>query len=222
MIRITSIALLAALTVAAAHAEGKRSVPTSFEGVKLGLELPADSPDSWDIDVKASASGFLGSGLQLWFKPGKENPELEYRELDLKEGDEVRTTSHRLYLVPILPKGIEAHPDPLSQRYAGFRVHLIEWSDDRGEKSDHYWWARGMCTALSSSLAAKPVIIDDMADNFFNCEFKQGNRSLEAASFAGRRISLRYDRRYTEAELAKIQKIVNKARGDRVLSNPTK
>ncbi len=220
MKRISILALCLACVTAAA--QGARGVPVQFEGIKLGAELPADSPDRWGLDVKATAPGVLGTGMQLWFKPKKENPELPFRELDLKPGDEAKTTSHRLYLVPVLPDGIESHPDPFSQRFKSFRVHRIDWSDDRGKKSDHYWWAIGMCNALAASLGAKPTIIDNIADNFYSCEFKEGNRRLEADSFVGRKVSLSYSREYTEAELAKISRLVNKARGNRVLGEPSK
>ena len=162
------------------YAQTKKQLPKALFGVTLGgIYTFGKTDDSKDVgtfpitEIKGFEQ-FLGSGLNLYFKPAKQYEAFKYVEKRKKPSDKFFATSFRLYILPVFPKNVldskELRPDMLK-----WEVATVEWSEDEKTEDAAYFWVVEFCKTLRVDLEMKPEILDLFDGRSYDCKFKDAN-----------------------------------------------
>ena len=197
------------------YAQGVNEVPKELFGIKLGAlydlsKVTRESNGGLPIKEFTGSNQFLGYGTHFYFEPIKESKYFPYKENKKKDNDKFYTTNYRLYLLPVIPSSIKTIEE-LSSSKLDMEVIIIEWSDEKKNQEEAYFWAMEMCKTFSSDIKIKPVIVDNYESKGFFCEFKQDNRILDIHKMMNSvYFSLNYDKVVSDKKNKEVEDKIRK------------
>lgn len=222
MRKITSL-LCIATAMFYGCADKTRDVPKELFGVRVGAiykmgEGTKDKFGTLPIKKIGGAERSFGIGQHLYFEPLNENSAFPYKEKKKKPTDEYFTTSHHLYILPIIPSSIETEEQLNAYMIDDVEIASIDWSDYKEDDSSAYFWIADMCKTFSADIAVKGEIADDYKGNFYSCKFKNGERQLEANNIGNMVIvRLSYDKETLDKKTKAIDTFVRKIKAKEIL-----
>lgn len=190
-------------------------VPKELFGIKLGTIYNFSKVTEGDVaqvPIKkfTGANRFLGNGTHFYFEPTKESKYFPYKEKKKAGDDKFFQTNYRLYLLPVIPDSIKTIEE-LSSAKVDVEVALIEWSDEKKNNEESYYWTMEMCKTLSSNIKTKPEILDNQDSKNYFCTFKQDNRMLEIQNLTNSvYFKLQYDKEFFDKQSAGVDEKIGK------------
>lgn len=227
-------AVLLSFVFGSAFSQNLRGIPDSLFGIKLGaiLDIGKGGSDLGDVPVKrfTGANRFLGQGIHYFYEPLVENKYFPFYVKRKNSDDEFFETSHRMYLLPIIPDTIKKI-DELDSLVPKYIVTSISWYDESPErsavkvktkleeqaKSDDYFWAVDLCKTLATDISIKPEIFDLYEYKDYRCTFIEGDKKFEVSSFYRKNISLAFTKKKFDAMNAEVETKIRKLRAKDVL-----
>jgi len=189
-------------------------VPKELFGIKLGssydfTKVTRDGVGKFPIKQFTGSNQLFGNGAHFYYEPLKENKYFPYKEKKKTENDKFFETNYRLYLLPVIPDSIKTIEELSTSKFDS-EVSIIEWSDEKKDKEEAYFWAIEMCKTFSSDIKTKPVISDFSIKNYF-CKFKKDNRMLVIKNLSNSvYFSLEYDKEFMDKKNEKIDEKIRK------------
>jgi len=204
-------------------ADKSRDVPKELFGVKVGAiyKLGEGSKDNFGnlpIKMMRGAEKSFGIGQHLYFEPLNENSAFPYIEKKKKPTDEYFTTSHHLYLLPIIPSSIKTEEQLNTYMIDDVEIAMIDWSDHKADDKAAYYWISDICKTFSADIAVKGEIANDYKGNFYSCKFQSAERQLEANNIGNMVIvRLGYNKETLDKKTEAIDTFVRKIKAKEIL-----
>ena len=192
-------------------------VPKELFGIKLGsiydfTNVTRESVGNLPIKQFTGTEQSFGIGTHFYFVPLKESKYFPYTEKKKTGNVKFFNTSYRLYLLPVIPDSIKTIEE-LSTSKFDMEVALIEWSDEKKDKEEAYFWAMEMCKIFSSDTKTKPEILDnyEFKTHPYDCKFKKDNRMLRINNMSNSvYFSLQYDKEFMDKKTEQIEEKIRK------------
>jgi hypothetical protein len=197
-------------------------VPKELFGIKLGTIYDFSKVTKGDVGkfpIKnfTGANQFLGSGTHFYFEPLVESKYFPYKEKKKNKDDEYYETNYRLYLLPVIPDSIKTIEELTSSKLE-MEVTVIQWSDNKKNKEESYFWTMEMCKTFSSDIKIKPEILDNYEKKYYFCKFKKDNRMLEINNLTDSvYFTLQYDKEFLDKKSEEVDEKVRKLKAKDIL-----
>ena len=97
-------------------------------------------------------------------------------------------------------------------------VTVIQWSDNKKNKEESYFWTMEMCKTFSSDIKIKPEILDNYEKKYYFCKFKKDNRMLEINNLTDSvYFTLQYDKEFLDKKSEEVDEKVRKLKAKDIL-----
>jgi hypothetical protein len=162
--------------------------PSELFGFKIGekykLGALADG-DFGDLPIKKITGIALygGRALHLYFQPNREYEHFPYIEHKEKLEKQYFSTSFHSSFLPIIPQDIKSLSE-LNSRWFSFEFRLmnVNWSNQKKNRSDAYYWAVDLCKTFKSYLGFDGENFDSYEYEWRSCKFRSGENVLEISN----------------------------------------
>lgn len=181
------------------EATGKKSLPRSFFGVKLGTVVKGKHiQKNLSEIVNVTRMEMSDMGLIVSFEPITPNPMFPLIKRP-REKTEIIDYSYNLILTPLVPR-VKFGADQLKD-YAlyDYEISRITWSSLNNiegnslYKSEAYMRVKELCEAFEKKLNVAPKSINSISPHYYKCSFVENSSKLSIDSAVDVHLEFSYD-----------------------------
>ena len=226
--KLTKPLVICALLMLSGCHNSNEDVPSELFGLKLGEaydlgEGTKDNFGSFPVKQLIGAETFLGAGVHVYFEPLKVSESFSYVEKTTKRSTgDYKTTSFHAYLLPVVPKSLKTMSELESFKIKQYSVERIDWSSDKVNRKDAYFWALDLCKTLAAQIKIKTEITNTFdpkgETSFASCKFVQNDRELSIYNLGARaQFELTFKEDVSKARSDELENFIRKIRAQEIL-----